>query len=274
MTRPEVCESIGMTNTLRRARLALLALILLPVGAAMAAAPGLESLPSAVPAGVSISLPWQAWAGIGLAALGGLVAILHAIVVFLRVEAPLTKTLADDKAKAFFEELDKLAEGWFLAFREIAGPSTAVPVKKPPAIPIGGKVGGGSVLLALLIGGLALQPACAAAKAVPKVAGHALVECGKQDLPGILAVGIQLGVQALQSALKLGHVDWPGLEESAWAHGQTIGGCAFNEFVAKMESAQPVNNGVLAAPDPAGDALARLSARFGGVEWVPVGEAR
>lgn len=255
-----------MTNTFRRARLALLALILLPVGAAMAATATLEA--PAVPAGVSILLPWQASAGIGLAALGGLVAILHAIVVFLRVEAPLTETLADDKAKAFFEELDKMAEGWFLAFREIAGP--AAPVTKPPAIPFAGKIGGGSVLLALLIGGLALQPACAAAKAAPKVAGHALVDCGKQDLPAILAVGIQLGVQALESVLKLGHVDWPGLEEAAWAHGQTIGGCAFNELVAKMQSVAPVNHGVLAAADPAGDALARLSARFGGVEWIAV----
>lgn len=182
-------------------------------------------------------------------------ALLSAASIVLHVVAPRTKTLVDDHWR------DKVDE--VLAFaRRVQPPVDAVaPARKPSSVP------GSGVLLALLVAGLATQPACATVKAAPKAAGHAVIDCAKADAPAIFVLLAQLGVQSGLDLLNLGVIDWSGFEAKALQHGAVIGGCAASTFVAALSASRPTVQGLLPAPDPGRDALERLRAHWGGVEW-------
>ncbi len=127
-----------------------------------------------------------------------------------------------------------------------------------------GMVKSGAAMLLIVV---AMQPACAITKSSVSEVGHVIVECTKADSPRIIATVVDLGVQAALSAIDEAMIDWSALETSAWAQGKEVGGCALATFVAALNEKAPATQGLLAMPDHGQEALARLSARWGGVEW-------
>jgi len=227
----------------RRARLALLALFLLPAGVAMAATD-----PAATP-----GFPWQAWLAIGLAAIGGLETVLRVARAGLTWLAPRTKMTADDRARDFVGKLDDDA---LALLRALLG---MVPVTATSS-PTTKWTGGVAALLALVLAaGVALQPACSGAQRT--AAGHAVVDCAKADALPILVLVATWGVQSVRD----GHINWQAVEAGAIAHGELIGGCAVDRFVA--ETTPKPTMSVLPGADPGAAVLARLRTRWGVVEW-------
>jgi len=264
----------------------------------MATTPVMETAP---PTGVGPDqdptggIPWQAWLAIGLAGLSGIETVLRGMRAALAAIAPHTKTTIDDRARDLVGKLDDDA---LALLRTLLGmvpasstatssrttsepldeakaaevlPSISGPTDLPCIFVIPGS---GALLALILAAGITLQPACATIKAVPPVAGHAIVDCAKVDALPILTLVAQLGIQAALQVLDLGKIAWPDIEATAWAEGKVVGGCAADRFVAAMSKA-PVTPGLLATGPAPGEAmLARLSARWGGVEWRSGAEVR
>jgi hypothetical protein len=282
----------------RRAVLALLILVAAPCGVAIAGTPPvpastLQPAPEPVvmaPVMLPVpdatgGLPWAGWILVGLAALAGLETAVRGLRAVFGVVAPRTKNTVDDSIRDGLGKVDDTLLDVLHVLRRLAPaapPAEAKAPDRPPAtrlpgmgqgavaMPIPGSGmhrGPGVLLIALMLGGMATQVSCATAKAAPTVAGHAIVDCAKADAAGIFVLLAQLGAEAVQSALDTDAIDWPAIEASAWAHGKIIGGCAASQFVAALSSKQPAVQGLVAAPDPGREALARLSARWGGVEW-------
>lgn len=104
---------------------------------------------------------------------------------------------------------------------------------------------------------VALLASCTTAQR--SAAGHAIIECSKQQAGPIVDELARLA----RMAIIAGHVDWQALEDAAFAAGETIGGCAYLAFTRAMTT----SSAPTLLPDPGAASLARLSARFGGVEW-------
>jgi hypothetical protein len=287
--------NINASRFARRAALALLILVAAPCGVAIAGSPPvpastLQPVPEPVvmapvmlPAPDATSgIPWELWLVIGLAGLAGLETAVRGLRAVFALIAPRTENTVDDSIRDGLGKVDDTLIDVLHALRRLApgpaGPNqpTAVAVSvddaagpKPSPSP---KLPGlppvsGVLLIALLLGGMATQVSCATVKAAPPAAGHAIVDCAKADVTGIVLLLAQLGAEAVQSALETDAIDWTAIEASAWAHGKVIGGCAASQFVAALAAKQPDVQGLLAATDPGREALARLSARWGGVEW-------
>lgn len=97
-------------------------------------------------------------------------------------------------------------------------------------------------------------------RATVSKAGHAVVDCAKVEAG---PVAREVGVLAAH-AIEAGHVDWPALEDLAFSAGKEIGGCAYVAFTRAMSSTSSAPS---ILPDPAAVSMARLSHRFGDVEW-------
>lgn len=95
----------------------------------------------------------------------------------------------------------------------------------------------------------------------------ALIDCAKADQGAILGFLTALGVALYREVGTDQEVSWTPIEDKAVARGATIGGCALARFVAELHRDTPAARGLVAAPDPAADALERVRARLGGVEW-------
>ncbi len=121
-----------------------------------------------------------------------------------------------------------------------------------------GIVKSGAAALLIVI---ALQPSCAAVHKAPAAAGHAIADCAKADALPVALLVAQLGTQALLQALDVGKIMWSSLEEQAWAQGEKVGYCAAERFVASLGK-EPVQQGLIAMPDPGEAMLARLRARW------------
>lgn len=236
----------------RRASLVLIAIFALPMGVAMADANATT---------VIQSVPWQAWIiGFVLAALGGIETIVRGVRMLLTIIAPRTKTTADDSALDVVAKVDDRMQEWIDALHGIvpALPAIAKPTPAPPPVPrrippIPG------VLLALALAGAALQPACSSPQR--GAAKTAAVECAKADLVPILVLVAQWAIESVRS----GSVNWPAVEADAIAHGEIIGYCAADRFVAGIEPKQTA--GVLPNPGPGSAMLERIRVRYPGVEW-------
>jgi hypothetical protein len=217
------------------------------------------------------SLPWEVWVMIALAAIGGVERVLRAARAALGIIAPRTKTTADDSIRDVVARMDDFVIEVRDAISGLVSGSAPRPTTVAAAPEVDTKqvrVVGLGALTVLLVAGAVLQSGCSTLKAAPPAAGHAIVDCAKADALPILTLVAQLGVSAALQALELGKIDWSAIEAAAAARGAVVGGCAADRFVAEMSAKQAATPGLLAAgPDPGEAMLARLRARWGGVEW-------
>lgn len=144
----------------------------------------------------------------------------------------------------------------------------------PNVAPVAKSSAGAAAALALVVLALAgPQLACSSAKSEAVAAGHAVVDCAKADAAQLEALLVELGEDAVASALHTGAVDWGALESRAEAAGVTIGGCALAMQVHAQPPAPSSGTSINAqatpppAPNPARAALERLRSTFGGVRW-------
>jgi hypothetical protein len=166
-------------------------------------------------------------------------------------------------------------EGALVSMIEGLGKQIPTPPPIPAREPQAGRVAASTaVMLGIVMLGLAVlttTPSCRPVKNVVNAGATAVVECAKADARPILELVAEIGTQAALSALRLGAIDWSGIEAAAIAQGKVTGGCALARFVAELQAApRPAVVGLLAPPDPADDAaaaLARVSARFDGATW-------
>lgn len=75
-------------------------------------------------------------------------------------------------------------------------------------------------------GGLAIT-GCAETKEYAGAGGHAVIDCGKQDLPAIASLLASLAVETAVA----GKIDWPKVETLAKGKGLGVGSCALAEFL-------------------------------------------
>lgn len=227
-------------------------------------------------------IPWELWLVFGLAALAGIETAIRGLRALFGVIAPRTTNTVDDSIRDALGKVDDVMIDVLHTLRRLAPVATspvaaAVAVGDPPVakVPIPMPIPGpgrwrspGIVLIALLLGGMATQVSCATVKATAVAAGRAIIECAKEDVRAEIAgITAQLGAEAATSAIDRGAIGWPELEAAAWSNGKIVGGCALAEFVGAWSTKHPDVQGLVAATDPGREALARLSARWGGVEW-------
>lgn len=236
------------------------------IGVAHADPVGGATAPPAVVAGID----WQAIMAVVSLVVAGIAVLLGGASMVLHAIAPRTKTTLDDRAAAGVDairlDIAKLAS----AFQSLGFPAASAPAPSPVTVSVTNHtvpsdppptvtttpVGAGPVaalLIALLLGTVALQPACG----VPATAGHAIVDCTKADKGALEAATVRL----------LSAPSWAALEAEAIAAGETIGGCA---LLAVITSYHPPTV-ASAAPVPPVDTHAlveRVRAHFGGVTWV------
>lgn len=104
---------------------------------------------------------------------------------------------------------------------------------------------------------------CATAKHGATSAKTAVIECGKQDLPSIVAAVARWGVE---SALA-GKVDWPSIETQAKGMALGTGSCAYAELIRAFKSKPTVQTATLGGgPDDLVAAEAGLLRVSGGAE--------
>lgn len=106
-----------------------------------------------------------------------------------------------------------------------------------------------------------LAISCTKTKPYTDSAGHAVIDCGKQDLTAIAALAADLGARAALA----GHVDWDAIETAAKGAGLGVGSCALAEFLRAIRK-QPLPQVAAMTGGPVPDlvalgqaALARVS---------------
>jgi len=125
---------------------------------------------------------------------------------------------------------------------------------------------------------VALAAGCAHATPIVDAAGHAIVDCTKQDASAVLVVALELVGDAAQSVVGTGPVDWNKLVADAEHEGSAVGQCAFAEFWAALHPPAVVTPDVnvaraaVAPTEPSRAALEKLRTHAGGVTWqLPAG---
>jgi hypothetical protein len=122
-------------------------------------------------------------------------------------------------------------------------------------------------LVVLALGSGSMLCACATAKADVTKAEHAIVDCTKLEAPQLEVALLQVAVDAVTYALKLGHIDWSALEATAENDGSDIATCAFVEYRAAQSTTVSRVASAAPAPDPSAAALERLRGKLGGPVW-------
>ena len=74
---------------------------------------------------------------------------------------------------------------------------------------------------------LLLVTACAATQRAGSAAKHAVIDCGKQYAPAIIAGVAHFGARAIID----GRIDWEAIETAAKGAGLQVGSCAVAEFL-------------------------------------------
>lgn len=116
------------------------------------------------------------------------------------------------------------------------------------------------LLLIGLIG--TTQMGCATAKAIPRAAGAAVVDCASQEGPKLLQLVLGFVGQLVSAS-----ASWDELEGQAEAEDTTIGECAFVETWTKLHPAPPTTGPVPAVARATTSALDKMRSHAGGVTW-------
>ena len=186
----------------------------------------------------------------------------------LKVRAPQTETKWDDYAR------DALARALGERVSPPAPAAVVAVVQPPPRDP---QVGIARTLLLVVLSGLVIGGAigagavgCAASKRVAGAAGHAVIDCAKQDAPAIIAGVAHFGARAVID----GRIDWDAIETAAKGAGLGVGSCAVAAFLQALKqqpSTQVAARG--GPPDVIAQGQAVLARVSGGAEVLLAGAA-
>lgn len=170
-------------------------------------------------------IPWQAWILVGLAALGGVEMLLRGARTLLGVIAPHTKTTVDDELRDLVGRMDDFV----LEVRDALGglvpgdasrtaTSSRGTSPEPADATKPARVVGLGALLAILVGGAALQPACATVRPRAAAGAKAALDCEAPNLAAVALDGFALATSAILSTISgNGHPDAAALKAALGA---------------------------------------------------------
>lgn len=194
-------------------------------------------------------LSWLTYAGIAIAAVGGLVKVLEVLLAGLTWLAPRTKTTVDDTIR---DDVRVLRDDVKAVLSVVGGlvPATGVPTatsEKPtaPATPqnVVSIAKAPAMLFVLLLGALTAQAltGCATIKSDAATIEAGVVTCAKGDIAAAKALGLQLGTEALADLLtgKTSAQIWAQVstdaEAAAKTQGLAVASCGFGGLVAELD---------------------------------------